>query len=113
MAALPMGVVGDLLLAWLAVGVLFRLPFTLAVWSALTLLAAAALALLLGDQALSDQFANLMYYELVVGCLWAVWDLASARWQWRLPFVELIQARAARQGLAAPVLSRPTADERP
>lgn len=79
------GLAGDLLLGAAAVGVLVRLPHTVAIWAALTLLAATALALAFNGEALASRFADLAYYGLAVGCLWALWDLALERLRWRLP----------------------------
>lgn len=79
------GLPGDLLLGAAAIGVVFRIPHTVPVWAALTLLAATALALSFNGEALASRFADLAYYGLAVGCLWAIWDLALERLRWRLP----------------------------
>lgn len=79
------GLAGDLLLGAAAIGVLVRLPHTVAIWAAVTLLAATALALAFNGEALASRFADLAYYGLAVGCLWALWDMVLERLRWRLP----------------------------
>ena len=98
------GLVGDLLLAAAAIGVLFRTPHTVAVWAALTLLATTALALAFNGEPLASRFADLAYYGLAVGCLWAIWDMTIERLRWRLPGTvlheRLIQINAYPYGAA-------------
>lgn len=98
MATWQGGLAGDLLLVGTALGLLFRLPHTIPVWAALTLLTATAGALLFGDQDLAERFANLTYYGLVVGCLWALWDLVVAKGGWWLPLHAVVHHLAAGKG---------------
>lgn len=85
MARWDAGSIGDILLGAAAIGMLVRAPHTVAVWAALTLLVAITLTLIVGDRALASGYADLAYYCLAVGCLWAIWDLALERLDWRLP----------------------------
>jgi hypothetical protein len=79
------GLSGDLLLGAAAFGVLCRIPHTVPVWAALTLLVATAVALSLSNEELASRYADLAYYCLAVGCLWAIWDMVLERLRWRLP----------------------------
>lgn len=83
--------VGDLLLAIAAGGFIFRTPHTVAVWAGLTLLVFTGLALSLNSTIVAESLANYAYYGLVVGCLWAIWNMATERFRWNMPATVLFE----------------------
>jgi hypothetical protein len=87
----PVGAVGDLLLGGALIGLLFRTPHTVAIWAALTLLVLTAIVLSIHSDALAESFANLVYYGLVVGCLWAIWNIVAERFRWNMPATVLFE----------------------
>jgi hypothetical protein len=87
----PVGAVGDLLLGGALIGLLFRIPHTVAIWAALTLLVLTAFVLSIHDSALAESFANLVYYGLTVGCLWAIWNMVAERFRWNMPATVLFE----------------------
>lgn len=87
----PVGAVGDLLLGGALIGLLFRIPHTVAIWAALTLLVLTAIVLSIQDSALAESFANLVYYGLTVGCLWAIWNMVAERFRWNMPATVLFE----------------------
>jgi hypothetical protein len=97
MARWSAGATGDALLGAAAVGLLFRTPHPVAIWAGLTLLAITALALIAQDETLANSLGNFVYYALVVGCLWAGWNLAADRYRWRMPCTDLHHALLRRR----------------
>jgi hypothetical protein len=83
------GVLGSVLLGVMLGGLIFRVPYTVAAWSALTVLVAVALALATSSAALAESLGNYAYYCLVVGCVWAFWGAVAERFHWRLPATTL------------------------
>jgi len=102
MASWSAGLPGDLLLGAAAIGLLWRLPHTIPVWSGLTLLLAIAVALSVGNQDLASRFADLAYYGIAVGCLWGIWNMLFDRLGWQFPLQVLDQRwrEDGRQGVA-------------
>lgn len=90
MASWQAGTVADLFLIFAAAGLLLRLPTAILLWAGLTLLAVAIGTLPLGNVLLTERLGNLLYYDVTVACLWALWHLVMAGLGWRLPLQTLL-----------------------
>ena len=93
----PVGAIGDVLLVAALAGLLFRIPHTVPVWAALTLLALTAVALSVNSAAVAESLANYAYYGLAVGCLWAIWNLAAERFCWNMPATTVVETVVRRR----------------